>query len=252
MNATALAALPLQAPHRRALEQALAWIPGIAEPAGVVASGSIVRGNHGPSSDLDIVVLHDQSWRRRIQRRFADTPAELFFNPQAWLEHSIHAEAAQGRPVMAHMLATGVVLHDADGRMAGLVDTARQVLAHGPRLGEQALLLNRYVAATQVEDAVDFGGIDTADARQAVASAVQAVAQHAYLRRNLHLPRPKQRLALLADIEPHAARLLAQAMARAPADALPPLTQAAALVLGTTGFFEWDSGPDDKPPPDRL
>lgn len=238
----------LREPHRTALRQALAWLSTAAEPVGVVVCGSIVRGNPGPSSDLDIVILHDGPWRQRVQRRFNGTPAELFFNSPAWLEHAIRDEAAQGRPVMAHMLATGALAHDTDGRMARLVETARDVLARGPGLGADALLRDRYAAATQVEDALDFGDAGTADARQALAWAVDAVARHAYLRRNRHLPRPKERLALLAGIAPQTARLLSAALAGAPAQALAALQQAAHAELGTAGFFEWDSGRDHGTP----
>ncbi|KAF1046202.1 nucleotidyltransferase domain-containing protein [Xylophilus sp.] len=238
----------LQEPYRTALEQALAWLPSVAEPVGIVVSGSIVRGNPGPSSDLDIVVLHDGAWRRRVQRRFNGIPAELFFNSPAWLEHSVRDEAARGRPVMAHMLATGSLVKDTGERMASAIAAARDVLARGPALDADALRRDRYAAACQVKDALDFGDADTADARQALAWAVNAVVRHAYLKANWHLPRPKERLALLAAVDPDAAGLLSAALGEAPARARDALRQAADSVLGTRGFFEWDSGPDHSTP----
>jgi UTP:GlnB (protein PII) uridylyltransferase len=77
------ATLNLSAAHLEALRQAVSFSREIAEPAALVATGSIIRGNPDPTSDLDIVILHGQPWRRRIQRRFNGTPAELFFNTQA-------------------------------------------------------------------------------------------------------------------------------------------------------------------------
>ena len=241
--------LQLREMHRIALQQALESLAGIAEPLGVLVTGSIVRGNPGPASDLDIVVLHAQPWRRRIQRWLNGTPVELFFNSGAWLEHCIRDEAEHGRPVMAHMLATGTLLVDTDGQMASIVETAREVLGRGPCMSADALLRDRYAAACQVEDALDFEGVDSADGRQLLASAVEAIVNHAYWRRNQFIPRPKERLAVLAGFEPEVARLLSSALIEPSSVALHALKQAAEQVLGTAGFFEWDSGQDNVLPP---
>lgn len=241
--------LPLRAQHRLALEQVLAWLPSVVQPGGMVASGSIVRGEPGPSSDLDLVVLHDQPWRRRIQRWFNGTPVELFINSPAWLAHSIQNEAAEGRPVMAHMLATGTLLWDTDGRLETLRRLSQQILQGGPCLEPAALLRNRYAAATQVEDALDFGEADTPDARQARALAVHALVQHAYLKKNQFLPRPKERLHWLMQSAPALAGLLATALEQAPVEASDALRAASRQVLDVVGFFEWDSGEDHSLPP---
>ncbi|WP_317201779.1 nucleotidyltransferase domain-containing protein [Janthinobacterium sp.] len=244
-----LAHLQLQQKHREALQQALDWLRGVAQPIGVLVSGSIVRGNPGPASDLDIVVLQAAPGRRRVQRWFNGVPVELFFNSEKWLRHCIREEAAQGRPVMAHMLATGVLVEDSDGQMAAVIESARDVLDHGAPLDADALMRDRYAAACQVEDALDFEGADSPDGRQMLALAVAAVARHAYLSKKRFLPRPKERLALLATFEADVARLLSLALSQAPADAAGALKQAAEEVLGTSGFFEWDSGQDSAEPP---
>ncbi|CAN5809733.1 nucleotidyltransferase domain-containing protein [soil metagenome] len=244
--------LQLREKHRTALQEALDSLYSIAEPLGVVVSGSIVRGNPGPSSDLDIVVLHGQPWRRRIQRWFNGTPVELFFNSREWLDHCIRDEAVHGRPVMAHMLSTGTLIVDVEGQMTSVIETARKMLGRGPCMSADALLRSKYAAACLVEDALDSEGVDSADGRQLLASAVEAVVSHAYGRQNQFLPRPKERLALLASIEPEAARLLSRALTEPFPGALRALQQAADHVLGCSGFFEWDSGQDNAlPPPGR-
>src|SRR3569623_1608254 len=93
--------VPLQGKHLLALEQVLQRLPAVAAPVGIVVSGSSVRGNPGPNSDLDVVVLQANQGRRRIQRWFSQTPVEIFVNSEAWLTHSMEAECAEGRPVMA-------------------------------------------------------------------------------------------------------------------------------------------------------
>jgi hypothetical protein len=246
-----IAELQLQERHRMALQQAIEWLTSIVDPVGIVVSGSIIRGNPAASSDLDIVVLHDQPWRRRIQKLFNRTPTELFFNSQEWLEHSIRDEASRGRPSMAHMLATGTLVKDRENRMADLIRAARDVLAEGPGLRPEVLLRERYLAACLVEDALDFDGADTADARQILALAVDALVRYAYIETNRHLPRPKERLELLTGFAPDLARLLSRALREAPAEAIGTLRQASERALGVSGFFEWDSGPDHTTPPRR-
>jgi hypothetical protein len=236
----------MQPRHQQALRQALEWLPTVAQPLGIVASGSIVRGNPHPASDLDIVILHGGAWRRRVQHWFNDTPAELFFNSEAWLRSVIDSEAAQGRPVMAHMLATGMLLHDTGDRMAAIINHARAVLERGPCLNADALLRDRYAAANLVEDALDFAAAPEPDALLARAAAVEALVRHAYLSTNLFLPRTKERLALLPDRG--LAELLATALAAPPATANDALRHASEQVLGVAGFFEWDSGSDHSTP----
>jgi hypothetical protein len=250
-TSTPIAGLQLQEKHRIALQQALDSLASVADPIGIVVSGSIIRGNPNRSSDLDIVILHEQPWRRRIQRLFNGTPTELFFNSQEWLEHSIRDEAASGRPVMAHMLVTGILVKDSERRMADLIRTAQEVLAQGPGLKPDVLLRERYMAACLVEDALDFDGADTADARRNLALAADALVKYAFLETNRHLPRPKERLQRLADFAPELARLLSAALRAAPADATAALRQASERALGVSGFFEWDSGPDHTTPPSR-
>jgi hypothetical protein len=180
---------------------------------------------------------------------FNGTPTELFFNTQEWLEHDIRDQAAHARPVMAHMLATGVLVKDSENRMAGHIRAAREALAQGPRLKPAVLLRERYLAACLVEDALDFDGADTADARLMLALAVDALVKQACVQANRHLPRPKERLELLATFAPDLAQLLSRALREAPADAVGTLRQASERALGVSGFFEWDSGPDDSQPP---
>src|ERR1700733_3045561 len=51
-----------------ALRAALDYIFDNFRPFAIVVSGSIVRGNPDSSSDFDIVVLHDEAWRQRVQK----------------------------------------------------------------------------------------------------------------------------------------------------------------------------------------
>jgi hypothetical protein len=72
---------------------------------------------------------------------------------------------------------------------------------------------------------------------------------HEYLRKQQFLPRAKERIQLLSQAEPSLATLLARALAEPAPQAVVALREASWQVLGTAGFFEWDSGPDTAPPP---
>lgn len=242
----------MQEQHRQGLQQAVEWLSSVAKPVGIIASGGIARGNPGPSSDLYLVILHDRHWVRRVQRCFNRTPIKLFFNTETWLRHFIHSEASEGRPVMAHMLATGALLLDVDGRLEALKRHSQDLLQRGPDLSPAALLRDRYAAADQVGDALDFGDENTPDATQAQVLAVHALVRHAYLKNNQFLPRPRDRLRMLAQTDPALAELLAAALGQSLTEAKVSLSKAAKQILGDVGFFEWGSGRDISLPPTGI
>src|SRR5689334_9007826 len=96
--------------HRAALEQALTFVRSRYAPWAIVATGTIIRGTPDLSSDIDLCVLHNDPFRQRVQRRFQGVPFEIFVNPEGAILEYLESEARAGRPVTAHMLATGVVL----------------------------------------------------------------------------------------------------------------------------------------------
>ena len=75
MNATTV--VRLSEPYARSLEEAVAWIRMEYSPLGIVASGSIIRGNPDPHSDFDIHVV-TEGVRQRVQKFFNGIPCEIF------------------------------------------------------------------------------------------------------------------------------------------------------------------------------
>src|SRR5512138_765766 len=74
---------PLASPYDEALREAIGAVLAEVEPTGIVATGTIVRGVAHASSDLDVFVIHEAAYRRRIQRVFRGVPTEIFINPPA-------------------------------------------------------------------------------------------------------------------------------------------------------------------------
>ncbi len=96
----------LPPPYDGALRDATAFVFDETEPAGIIATGTIIRGAPHASSDLDVYVIHDAPCRRRVQRYFRGVPAEIFINPPHAIRGYFVAEHRDARLITAHMLAT--------------------------------------------------------------------------------------------------------------------------------------------------
>ena len=64
--------------HTQALELALQWIDENFQAIGIIASGSIIRGNADENSDFDIYVIQEEKFKQRIQKKFNGLIAVLF------------------------------------------------------------------------------------------------------------------------------------------------------------------------------
>lgn len=245
----------MSALHRSALEASCAWTKALPQISGLLATGSLVRGEGHARSDIDLVALWRRSGRQRFQRFFNGVPVEVFVNSRAWLQHSMRVEATCGRPVMAHMLATGTVLQDDTGCLALLVEEAQRLLSSAPARSEDGDIADRYAAACAVEDALDLltdqAGSESiqGDTRLVLYRAVDAMIQYAFSSRGQWLPRGKERLEALARADPESAMALRAVLdARSNNTAAIELDAAARMLVGSTGFFEWESGLQDEDP----
>jgi hypothetical protein len=230
------------APYANALRAATAYILDAFRPHAIVACGTIIRGNPGPTSDLDLYVIHDQPWRQRVQKFFAGVPAEIFVNPPPRIERYFAEERASGRPMTAHMLATGYIMLDRQGEAARLKELARQVLRQPPDPTGDALMWQRYGTALVYEDAVDIAEIDPENARLLLGKAVQDMLDYAYLNANRNIPRQQEIITGLAALNPELERLTrAFFQTTAIAEQVDLAGRIADLTLGARGFFEWES-----------
>ena len=97
-----------------------------------VLAGSVLTAHRTPGSDLDIVVLlpaGDPAAPHRDSRHFRGWPVELFVHDDETLDHWIAKDAADRRPTLGRMVATGVpVIGDAHDRQR----RCRQILETGP------------------------------------------------------------------------------------------------------------------------
>lgn len=228
-------------PFDRAVDEAAAFIRATWRVHGIIVAGSIVRGEPGPLSDLDLYCVHAQPWRMRDQRRFNGVPAEIFVSPPERIRGYFKNEHAEGRPCTAHMLTTGEVLDGADEIVMTLIAEAREWMAKPIALTAAELTSKRYGAVDTLDDARDAALTDPAMAALLFAEAVRDIAAYAFWSRHLFQPRRKDLVRALAAIDPVAAELV-----RAFADARGADRERIALdlakhVLGVDTFFAWSS-----------
>jgi len=220
-----------------------------ADPSTIVASGTVIRGNPQPSSDLDFVVIHDQPWRQRVQRFFSGVPAEFFVNPAYQIRNAFDVQARDARPVLAHMLSTGVILLDRTGIAVTLQAEATANLARGPVVSPGWLELRRYGVATAFEDAVDLKQIDPDRSRTLALQALTEAIDWWFPAHGRWRPRSKS---LLTEFQHHRPDLGATALqAISSSDLNQCLEHTAAVLTGTigaTGFFPWESTPEPVSP----
>jgi hypothetical protein len=219
----------------------VAYVRATYAPIGIVVSGSIVRGEAGPKSDLDVFVVHDEAWRVREQRRFAGVPAELFVNPPERVRRYFEREHADARPCTAHMFATGDVIGPSHPIIDDLVREARDWLARPVEATQEALVQQRYGAVDLLDDARDVIDDDPASAALLLGEAVRGIVAYAFWTRRMFQPRRKTAITELAKIDAVAATLVRTWSTSSGHAALDAVEALARQVLGVDTFFEWTS-----------
>ncbi|MFN8493071.1 MAG: hypothetical protein U0350_36040 [Caldilineaceae bacterium] len=234
----------LSAPYDQALRAAIAYILERYDPLGIIASGSIIRGNPGPSSDFDIFVIRADNQRQRVQKRFAGVPAEIFTNNPAAVRHYFAEERKDGTPITAHMLATGIVVLNRDPVVDELCNEAISWLAQRPDLSPAALTWLRYMTADQYDNAKDIQHTAPAMAALLLHQAVSEMVRYTYLAANRNVPRVKEMIDTLESLNPQLKQLVeGYFLATDNEQRFALADQIAAQTLGVDGFFEWETEP---------
>lgn len=228
-------------PFDRAVAALEAYVRETYSPLGIVVAGSIVRGEAGPNSDLDVFVIHDQPWRLREQRRFEGVPVELFINPVEQVRRYFASGHAEGKPDTAHMLATGEPIEPVGEVVHELIAEAREWLARPLDPTPEELASHRYADVDALDDARDVIAFDPAAAGLILAEAVRCIIGYAFWKERKFQPRRKDAVAALAAMDPEAAALVGQWAASTGMDAFSVVEALARHVLGADTFFEWTS-----------
>lgn len=196
----------LPPPYNGALHAALDFIlerAGADRILAIYATGSVVRGEGGPHSDLDVFVVHDNPWRQRVQRRFGGVPVELFFNPPHRVRRTFEEERKRRRPAAAHMIATGFPVYKSGPEAATLRAGAQAVVDAGPpAVDADEANRARYLAVTLLEDGEDAAARDPAASLLLLARAVDVAVRYRYAVAGRWEPRDAEVVGCLAGPDP--------------------------------------------------
>ncbi|HEY9844037.1 MAG: nucleotidyltransferase domain-containing protein [Candidatus Sericytochromatia bacterium] len=118
-------------------------------------AGSVIREEHTPTSDLDMVIVTESDaaapYRRSLFR--GGWPVELFVNTPASLRRFLASDCARRRPSMPQMCAEGLIVWQTDDWAERIKDEAVQLLTAGPPpLSEDEALVARYHISDLLED----------------------------------------------------------------------------------------------------
>ena len=231
--------------HQLALQQALAWITTNCEPLGVVASGSIIRGNPHATSDFDLYVVHEKDFRQRVQKRFNGVPCEIFVNTPAQVRGYFASELQRNRPVTAHLLATGQLVHGHDNpHVLALLEEAQHYATLANPLTEEQATFRKYGLATLLEDAADTLATDEATSLYLLDQVMAQLVEFVFANHQRPLPRIKDRLQVLYEVDATVGRGVRQYYQLAGAARKYAVAKALVLhVAGAAEFFEWSSTP---------
>lgn len=180
-----------------------------------------------------------------MQKRFNGVPCEIFVNNLVQVRQYFASELLQNRPVTAHLLATGQVVHGHDNPqlLALLAEAHHYAILANPLTEEQATF-RKYGLATLLEDAADTLATDEATSLYLLNQVVAQLIEFVFAAQQCPLPRVKERLATLCELDATVGRGVQQYYQ--PAGAAQKYALAKALVLRVTGhreFFEWSSVP---------
>jgi hypothetical protein len=234
----------LAEPHIGALRAAVSYVlTTFGSTVGVVACGSIIRGNPKQSSDIDLYVIQTESFRQRIQRYFNGVPFEIFVNPPVMVRKYLVEESQSGRIITAHMLATGFSVLVTDPVVNALRSEAKLIL-NSERKASGDLTVPRYMIATLFEDALDVIDEDPLTARMILNEAIYQMLSHAFTKADRYIPRAKDLLRELGRIDLDLRRLAEGYYASASLEDQVELAKSICdKTIAARGFFEWDSGP---------
>ena len=179
-------------PYLSALKAAVRHILDEYEVLGIIAAGSIIRGEGHPSSDWDIYIIHAKPQRQMIQRFFEGVPTQLFLNPPSMVRQYFVSEAAEGICITAHMFVTGFVVLDRDPFIEAAREEARKVIAAGPQVNPDDLPMQCYHIASEFENALDIIEADPTAGLMLLSHTMMRMLQFYFVRHKIFIPRTAQ------------------------------------------------------------
>jgi len=173
---------------------------------GVIMFGSWARGNNRPDSDVDLVVILTEGYRRTVEHRNGQ-PFEIIYTTgkgafDYWEGHKDDA---------AGLWAVAKILYDKDGTIEQLKNKIKEVLDAGKKpIDEYQLGQFRFDSEDQLKYVESILASDPTTANLILTNKIFALTELFFDIRQMWTPAPKQRLAEIQKINPDFYSLLQQ------------------------------------------
>jgi predicted nucleotidyltransferase len=229
--------------HKQALNEAIRWIEENYTSIGIIASGSIIRGNPSHTSDFDIYVIHEEKFRQRVQKYFNNVPCEIFINSVEQTKLSFLAEQNNNRPVTAHLIASGIILKgDNNKDIISIVKEAKDFESKPKILTANEEIFIKYGITNLLEDANDVIENDPMTCQYILIKVIDKIIDFWFLKKQLPLLRIKERMSLLNSHDPEFYIQINKAFhAQSIKEKLKAVTKIIENIIGEMGYFEWTS-----------
>src|SRR3989344_7223033 len=173
---------------------------------GVIMFGSWARGNNRPDSDVDLVVILTEGYRRTVEHRNGQ-PFEIIYTTgkgafDYWEGHKDDA---------AGLWAVAKILYDKDGTIEQLKNKIKEVLDAGKKpIDEYQLGQFRFDSEDKLKYVESILASDPTTANLILTNKIFALTELFFDIRQMWTPAPKQRLAEIQKINPDFYSLLQQ------------------------------------------
>lgn len=173
---------------------------------GVIMFGSWARGNNRPDSDVDLVVILTEGYRRTVEHRNGQ-PFEIIYTTEkgAFDYWEGHKDDAAG------LWAVAKILFDKDGTVERLKTKIKEVLDAGKKaIDESQLGQFRFDSEDQLKYVETILASDPTTANLILTNKIFALTELFFDIRQMWTPAPKQRLAEIQKISSDFYSLLQQ------------------------------------------
>lgn len=165
---------------------------------GVIMFGSWARGNNRPDSDVDLVVILTEGYRRTVEHRNGQ-PFEIIYTTEkgAFDYWEGHKDDAAG------LWAVAKILFDKDGTVERLKTKIKEVLDAGKKaIDEYQLGQFRFDAEDQLKYVETILASDPTTANLILTNKIFALTELFFDIRQIWTPAPKQRVAKIKETSP--------------------------------------------------
>lgn len=226
-----------------ALREAVQFIDTRFSPIlGIIAAGSIMRGEGDPYSDIDLYLIFEGDYRQLIHKHFNNVPFQIFANPPQRISQYFEEEPRRLNrgPSTAHMIATGTVIYENDTRIAQFREQAQAVLAQKPRIDEGALQHMRYSVVDMIENMLDLKDRDPDMAMLALCAALPIMLRYYFLKQGRYIPRHKDMMAILRKENPELAQLIHNMLVASGNQRFKVALKVADMTIEARGTFDYE------------